>query len=91
MLQRLLLPTLLRRTPLSHQPISPLLLLSTIYRTFTRSAPIMAPTTLAVECTHAELKDGQMKEVAFGEDGKVLLSKVQGQVYATSSQVRGLL
>lgn len=48
----------------------------------------MAPTTLAVECTHAELKDGQMKEVAFGKDGKVLLSKVQGQIYATSSQVR---
>jgi len=34
-----------------------------------------------------ELKDGQMKEVEIpGTDGKVLLSKVQGQFYATGSR-----
>ena len=85
MLQRLFLQTLLRRTPTSLKPTP---YLPPSRRSFTRFAPIMAPTTLAVECTHAELKDGEMKEVAFGDEGKVLLSKVGGEIYATSSKVR---
>ncbi|KAK6905738.1 hypothetical protein I203_106569 [Kwoniella mangroviensis CBS 8507] len=32
----------------------------------------------------SELKDGQMKSVEFGE-GKVLISKIKGQIYATSA------
>ncbi len=39
--------------------------------------------TLAV-CDASELKDGQMKQVDFDE-GKVLLSKLGGKVYATSA------
>lgn len=56
-------------------------------RSFALTPATMAPTTLAVACTPADLKDGQMKEVDFGE-GKVLLSRVAGELYATSSQVR---
>lgn len=51
----------------------------------------MALSTFSVDCTSDELNDGQMKEVEIGEGekkGKVLLSKVKGVVYATSSQVR---
>lgn len=51
----------------------------------------MALSTFSVDCTSDELKDGQMKEVEIGEGerkGKILLSKVKGVVYATSSQVR---
>ncbi|KAG9050755.1 hypothetical protein FS837_002699 [Tulasnella sp. UAMH 9824] len=33
----------------------------------------------------SELQDGQMKQVDFGKDGKVLLSKVRGRVQATSA------
>jgi len=35
----------------------------------------------------SDLKDGQMKEVEIpGTDGKVLLSKVQGNYYATGAR-----
>ncbi|KAG8953414.1 hypothetical protein FRC04_002256 [Tulasnella sp. 424] len=33
----------------------------------------------------SELQDGQMKQVEFGKEGKVLLSKVRGRVQATSA------
>lgn len=43
----------------------------------------MASKSIAV-LDAAELKDGQMKEVAF-EDGKVLLSKLGSKIHATSA------
>jgi len=44
----------------------------------------MSFTTVAV-LPESELKDGQMKEVAFGSEGKILLSRLGDKVYATSA------
>lgn len=44
----------------------------------------MASTKSIAVLDAAELKDGQMKEVAF-EDGKVLLSKLGNKIHATSA------
>ncbi|KAJ7220091.1 hypothetical protein GGX14DRAFT_585494 [Mycena pura] len=44
----------------------------------------MSLTTVAV-LPESELKDGQMKEVAFGSEGKILLSRLGDKVYATSA------
>ncbi|KZT42177.1 hypothetical protein SISSUDRAFT_1041805 [Sistotremastrum suecicum HHB10207 ss-3] len=41
-------------------------------------------TTIAV-LNEADLKDGQLKEVEFGEGGKVLLSKLGDKIHATSA------
>ncbi|KAG8864466.1 hypothetical protein FRB96_004969 [Tulasnella sp. 330] len=46
--------------------------------------PASAATTIAV-LDDSELPDGSMKEVGFGSDGKVLLSKLRGNVHATSA------
>lgn len=44
----------------------------------------MSETKTVAVCDASELKDGEMKQVEF-DDGKVLLSKVQGKIYATSA------
>ncbi|KIJ52598.1 hypothetical protein M422DRAFT_26172 [Sphaerobolus stellatus SS14] len=44
----------------------------------------MSTQTLAV-LNDSELRDGEMKEVEFGEGGKVLLSKIGDKIHATSA------
>ncbi|KAF8525825.1 hypothetical protein BU17DRAFT_83310 [Hysterangium stoloniferum] len=44
----------------------------------------MSTQTIAV-LNEQDLKDGQMKEVEFGEGGKVLISRLGSKVYATSA------
>ncbi|EJD06730.1 flavo protein [Fomitiporia mediterranea MF3/22] len=44
----------------------------------------MATQTIAV-LNDSELKDGELKEVPFGEEGKVLLSRIGNDVHATSA------
>ncbi|KAJ6577382.1 hypothetical protein B0H19DRAFT_1119576 [Mycena capillaripes] len=58
----------------------PLLIHRNLHRSLSRR---MSLKTIAV-LQESELKDGQMKEVAFG-DGKVLLSRLGGKVHATSA------
>ncbi|CED83795.1 flavo protein [Phaffia rhodozyma] len=40
--------------------------------------------TKEVDCTFDDLLEGKMKQVGFGE-GKILLSKIDGKIYATSA------
>jgi predicted regulator of Ras-like GTPase activity (Roadblock/LC7/MglB family) len=35
-------------------------------------------------CDESELKNGEMKQCEFGEDGKVLLSKVGGKIVSVT-------
>lgn len=55
-------------------------------RTFNTSPFVMAVETLKVASTSDFSKEVEMKEVAFKDDAKILLSKVNGQYYATGSK-----
>ncbi|KAL5485940.1 AIF1 [Sanghuangporus weigelae] len=44
----------------------------------------MSTTTIAV-LSESELKDGELKEVAFGDEGKILLSRIGDKIHATSA------
>ena len=60
-------------------------LLVQLQRHFSASAAGMSKSFKVAQVS--ELKDGQMKEVEIpGTEGKVLLSKVKGQFYATGNR-----
>ncbi|KAL5504066.1 AIF1 [Sanghuangporus vaninii] len=44
----------------------------------------MSTTSIAV-LSESELKDGELKEVAFGDEGKILLSRIGDKIHATSA------
>jgi hypothetical protein len=63
----------------------PLFRLNLLHRRFS-TAPLRMPKTFKVAKV-SDLKDGQMKEVEIpGTDGKVLLSRVKGNIYATGNK-----